>query len=119
VGHRNGDRVRHGDIVGHISADELLRYVNATELANGFRNRFTVVAVRRAKLLPDGGSFGAVDWRSLRSRLGAALDSARQTGDLTLTTVARQRWLEVYPQLSVEASGLYGAVVARAEAHVS
>ncbi|MGH2364009.1 MAG: hypothetical protein ACRDHX_05075 [Chloroflexota bacterium] len=29
----------HVSVVGHITTDELLRYVNATELANGFLNR--------------------------------------------------------------------------------
>ena len=108
----------HISIVGHISADELLRYINATELANGFLNRFTLVAVRRAKLLPDGGDLRAVDWRRLRERLATAVEAARRTGELTFTPAAREHWTEVYPQLSVEVSGLYGAVIARAEAHV-
>ena len=30
----------HVSIVGHITADELLRHVSATEAANGFLNRF-------------------------------------------------------------------------------
>ncbi|MGH2364008.1 MAG: hypothetical protein ACRDHX_05070, partial [Chloroflexota bacterium] len=37
---------------------------------------------------------------------------------LPLTDAARQRWVEVYPRLSADAAGLYGAVTARAEAHV-
>ena len=43
-------------IVGHITRDELLRYLTATELANGFANRFLLVAVKRSKLLPFGGA---------------------------------------------------------------
>ncbi len=34
----------HIGIVGHITKDELLRYLTATELANGFQNRFLLVA---------------------------------------------------------------------------
>ena len=39
----------HVAIVAHITKDELLRYLNATELANGFFNRFLLVAVRRSQ----------------------------------------------------------------------
>src|ERR1039458_1078568 len=42
-------------IVGHITKQELLRHITATELANGFFNRFMVVAVQRSKTLPFGG----------------------------------------------------------------
>ena len=50
-------------IVGHITRDELLRYLTATELANGFANRFLLIAVQRSKLLPFGG---ALDERRAR-----------------------------------------------------
>ncbi|MBV9799240.1 MAG: hypothetical protein JO039_14435 [Solirubrobacterales bacterium] len=36
-------------ITGHITKGELLRFVTGTELANGFFNRFPVVAVQRSK----------------------------------------------------------------------
>jgi hypothetical protein len=108
----------HISILGHITLEELLRYVNATELANGFLNRFMLLAVRRAKLLPEGGDLQSVDWAPLKARLQAAMARARESAELVLTQAARQHWIEVYPQLSAEASGLYGAVTARAEAHV-
>lgn len=108
----------HVSVIGHITADELLRYVNATELANGFLNRFTLVAVRRTKLLPEGGDMRAVNWQALRSRLCEAAQCAAQAGELKLTEAARQRWVDVYPELSCEGTGLYGAAIARAEAHV-
>lgn len=44
----------HVSIIGHITADELIRYIDATELANGFLNRFMLFAVKRAQLLPEG-----------------------------------------------------------------
>jgi hypothetical protein len=40
-------------IIGHISRDELLKYLTGCEAANGFANRFLWVAVKRSKLLPD------------------------------------------------------------------
>jgi len=108
----------HISVVGHITTDELLRYVNATELANGFLNRFVLLAVRRAKLLPEGGDIQSIDWAPLRRRLQAAVAHAGACTELPLTDDARQRWVEAYPRLSAEAAGLYGAVIARAEAHV-
>jgi hypothetical protein len=47
-----------------------------------------------------------------------ASTKAGKTGQVTFTPATRQCWMEVYSLLSVEASGLYGSVVARAEAHV-
>ena len=44
----------HISIVGHVSRDELLRYLDRTELASGFANRFLFVAARRAQALPEG-----------------------------------------------------------------
>lgn len=52
----------HISIIGHITADEMLRYLTTTELASGFVNRFVVLAVRRTQLLPDGGDLSALDW---------------------------------------------------------
>jgi hypothetical protein len=108
----------HVSVIGHITADELLRYVNATELANGFQNRFLLFAVRRSKLLPEGGSFDAIDWEPLQADLAAAIKHGKKASELPLTPTARQRWAQAYPQLSQEVPGLYGAAIARAEAHV-
>jgi hypothetical protein len=70
----------HVSVIGRITADELLRYVNGTELANGFLNRFTLVAVRRTKLLPDGGDLNSVNWPTLRRRLCDAAENDRHAG---------------------------------------
>src|SRR5262245_28335506 len=45
----------HISIIGHITAEELRRHLNSTEAANGLGNRFLWFAVRRSRLLPDGG----------------------------------------------------------------
>jgi hypothetical protein len=108
----------HISIIGHITADELLRYLTTTELASGFINRFVIVAVRRTQLLPDGGDLSALNLTSLTGRLAAAVDHGRITQELTLTPEARERWRNIYPQVSVDHPGLFGAATARAEAHV-
>lgn len=41
----------HVSLIGHVTREELLKYLNETEQANGFANRILWVAVRRSKLL--------------------------------------------------------------------
>jgi hypothetical protein len=108
----------HIAIVGHITADELVRLLNATEAANGFLNRFVLFMVRRSKLLPEGGRIDQVHWEPLLIRLRAAIDAARRAGRLGFDQDARRRWWKLYPQLTKPQAGLAGAVCARAEAHV-
>jgi hypothetical protein len=108
----------HISIVGHITADELVRLLTATEAANGFLNRFLLFAVRRSKLLPEGGSIDQIEWAPILSRLVAAVDHGRRTGRLGFDEAARRHWWELYPTLTEAQPGLVGAVTARAEAHV-
>ena len=108
----------HISIVGHVTANELVRLLNATEAANGFLNRYLLFMVRRSKLLPEGGSIDQVRWEPLLCRLRAAIDAARRRGRLGFDEHARRRWWELYPTLTEPEDGLAGAVCARAEAHV-
>ena len=61
----------HVSIVGHITRQEYVRLLNATELGNGFANRFVTILVRRSKLLPDGGQ--PVECADLMERLARAM----------------------------------------------
>ncbi len=45
----------HISITGHITDTELRRPTTTVEIANGFLNRFIFAAVRRVRLLPEGG----------------------------------------------------------------
>jgi hypothetical protein len=107
----------HIAIVGHITRDELLRYLTATELANGFANRFLLIAVKRSKLLPFGGALDGAQFAELRDSVRLALRFAQQHRPITFDDAARERWIEVYEQLSSVRPGLAGAATARAEAH--
>jgi hypothetical protein len=107
----------HLGIVAHITKDELLRHLNATELANGFFNRFLLVAVRRSKLLPFGGSLADTDLDRLKDKLAAALAHARTCGELSFDREARERYSDIYEQLSAPQPGMFGAATGRAEAH--
>jgi hypothetical protein len=108
----------HIAIVGHVTRDELVRLLNATEAANGFLNRYLLFCVRRSKLLPEGGRIDEIDWQPLLTKLRAAIDTARRAGRLRFDEHARRRWWELYPTLTEPEAGLAGAVCARAEAHV-
>lgn len=106
----------HVSVVGHITRDELTRYLTRTEAANGLGNRFLWACVRRARILPRGG--GRVDLRAEEQRLTEAVAFAAGAGVLTLSEPAWQVFEAVYEPLSEGKPGLLGAMIARAEAHV-
>jgi hypothetical protein len=102
--------------IGHCTADELRRYLDATEAANGFANRYLFVCVRRARLLPDGG--GYIDWEPFAHRLNEIVTGALSISRVTMDEEAHVLWCRVYEKLSEPKPGLLGAVLARAEAQV-
>jgi hypothetical protein len=72
----------HIGIIGHMTKDELRRYLAATELADGFFHRFLVIAVQRSKLLPLGGQLVRTRPRACprACRARAAARKARSRG---------------------------------------
>jgi hypothetical protein len=108
----------HVSIVGHITREELQRYLNRTEIANGFANRFLWLCVRRSKILPRGGDLREVDLTPLRTGLSAAIKKAHTIAELSRNSDAEIIWDAVYGPLSEGKSGLFGAVIGRAEAQV-
>ena len=108
----------HVSIVGHITADELLRHISATEAANGFLNRFLIIAVRRARLLPEGGNLDHTALTPLVARLADVVAANRVAGRFGFDEEARTIWWDLYPTLSAGRPGMLGAICGRAEAHV-
>lgn len=107
----------HVSIIGNITREELQRLLTETEAANGFLNRFLIACARRAQLLPDGG--GAVDWSDITGYLVAAVNVARAAQEpYRRDAAAAALWHRVYRHLSTPNEGLYGALTARAEAHL-
>lgn len=102
-------------VIGHITSDELRRYLTATEQANGFANRILWICVRRSQLLPLGGDV-TEDLRRELEQLAGAAKVARSIDRIDFDLEAREMWFEVYPQLSRERNGLIGAVTSRSEA---
>jgi hypothetical protein len=108
----------HISLIGHITRDELARNVDATEIANGFLNRFMHFAVRSSKVLPFGGEVESVDFGDVIDQLGQALTFGRKTERLRFADEAREIWPQHYTRLRDGHHGMLGAVTARSEAHV-
>lgn len=108
----------HFSIIGHVTRDELLRYLNDTEAGNGFANRYLWVCTRRSKVLPEGG--GIVNYQALTSSLALSLFRERERGEREIKRdeEARAMWADVYGDLSEGRPGLLGSVTGRAEAQV-
>ncbi|MCA1679702.1 MAG: DUF3987 domain-containing protein, partial [Actinobacteria bacterium] len=107
----------HISIIGHITQTELRRHTTSVEIANGFLNRFVFAAVRRVRLLPEGGDPDPLRGSGLARYLTSVLKHAQAAGQLTLDADARELWWQLYPQLTRPAEGLAGQLAARAEAH--
>jgi hypothetical protein len=106
----------HISIIGHITADELRRYLTQTEAGNGFGNRFLWVWVTRSKELPEGGSLQEHELAPILMALRAALDSSKCVGRIGFDAEARDLWHDVYHDLSSGRPGLLGSMTMRAEA---
>jgi hypothetical protein len=108
----------HISIIGHITETELKKKLGDNAIFNGFMNRFIIVCASRARLLPDGGSLTDEDFRKIAQRLTLAIDAARKISVMTRSEEARKLWHEVYPKLTGDRAGNFGAITSRAEAHV-
>lgn len=106
----------HVSIIGHITFAELRRYLDRTEMANGFANRFLWICVERSKLLPDGGNVDPAELSSLVSRVQSAIRFARCAERLHRSPEAKALWHSVYCKLSAGRPGLLGSAISRAEA---
>jgi hypothetical protein len=107
----------HISIIAHITQKELRRHTTSTEIANGFLNRFLLAAVRRVRLLPEGGNPDPLKGSGLARYLATVLRHAQAAGQLKLEAAARELWWHAYPHLTQPADGLAGQLTARAEAH--
>jgi hypothetical protein len=108
----------HVSNVGHITCEELRRYLSATESANGFGNRYSWACVQRSKLLPEGGEPDPEALALVQGRVRDAMSFALTVGQVRQDDEAREIWRAVYGDLSEGKPGLTGALLGRAEAHV-
>jgi hypothetical protein len=103
----------HVSFVGHITKDELQKYITETEAANGFGNRFLWACVKRSKMLPDGGNLQGVDFSGVLSDLTKAIEFSQSVGQVDRDLESNAIWHAVYPELSKERAGLMGAMLGR------
>lgn len=103
-------------VIAHITPEELLNNLTATDKANGFANRFLLLLVRRSKFLPEGGD--QVDLNPIVRRLRDAAEYAKGRGRLERDGPARELWRAEYERLTAARRGLSGALCGRAEAHI-
>jgi hypothetical protein len=108
----------HIGVVGHITIQELRRYMSETEQANGGGNRHLWVCARRSKLLPEGGTEDHAALAQCRIRLAEAVTFGKIPDEVVRDDDARSIWRAIYSDLSAGKPGLTGAMLGRAEAHV-
>lgn len=109
----------HITFIGHITVAELRRNLDQTDAVNGFGNRILWGAVTRSKLLPRGGTLKDSDVDDLIAELASALEIAKNIGQMTFDDPTWEQWDLVYPALTSDRPGLFGAMTARAEAQVA
>ncbi len=105
----------HVSMIGHITIQELMRYLADTEAANGFANRIMWIVSSRSQLLPEGGNIEDEDFSAIYKRLSSALSSAKGLGKVSLSPEARDCWRLLYETLGQQRAGLVGSLLARAE----
>ena len=108
----------HISIIGHITREELLRYLTETEQANGFANRFIWLMVYRSRCIPNPVGIPDEILSPLIQNLRDRVEAARRVGEMVRTDEAETVWAGVYPELSEGKPGLIGRVLGRAEAQV-
>ncbi len=111
----------HISVIAHITFDDLRSHLCATDMANGFANRFLWPCVKRSKELPEGGHLQDRDFDVLADKIREAVafgQAGDWSGPVMKDPAAKNRWAEIYHDLSSTKPGLLGAIVNRAEAQV-
>jgi hypothetical protein len=108
----------HVSLIGHVTAEELARYLSHVEVFNGLGNRVLWACVRRSKKLAFSGAIEGGSIARLGNRLALALDHARRVGPMDWASSGKATWEGEYDALTESRPGLWGAITSRAEAHV-
>jgi hypothetical protein len=106
----------HFSLIGHTTKEELLRYLDATEKANGFANRFLWFMVQRSKFLPDGEPIPENILDDLAGRMSEVIAWAKGDQCLKRDPLAAELWRNVYRRLNQDRPGMTGAILSRAAA---
>jgi len=108
----------HISILAHITEDELLRLLTDVDTVNGFGNRFLWFCVKRSQFLPrGGGDFDITQDGSLIAELNSVVNFAKTADRIEPSEETWELWDYIYPKLSSEQHGIFGAMVGRTEAY--
>jgi hypothetical protein len=108
----------HISFLAAVTPDELRKRVPEAEIANGFLNRFLLIAVTRSKYLPGGAKLPNNVAEEHASAFAKAITAARNAWSLRRDAPAEELWKHAYMhELAVERHGLAGNACARAEPH--
>ena len=108
----------HVSMIGHITIAELRARLDQISMANGFGNRLLFVLARRSKELPFPGWLDDATRDRFAVKLGEILNSIVLRREITFRPETRDLWIAEYHELSAARPGLFGFLVARAEAQV-
>lgn len=104
-------------VIAHITVDELRSGVERIAISNGLLNRCLFAAVKRSRMLPHGGNVDQARLHQIGERLNEAVRAAQLVGAVPMMPAAADMWTAIYPELTADYPGLFGSLVARAEAH--
>jgi hypothetical protein len=115
----------HVSIIGHITPEELMDNINATEVANGLVNRFLLIHSSRTQLLAFGGRAIPKELEEFQRACRAAerlLNQRVSKGDgkMVFSPDAKKAYERLYGQgetrgvLNQTKPGLFGQLIARA-----
>jgi hypothetical protein len=108
----------HVSIIGHITQTELLSTLTEIESANGYANRFLFFAVEREKFLPFGSEVPSGELGRLQDRISAAIEYAREEGQMSFSIEASRIWAANYERLETSRFGFLAKVTQRASPYV-
>lgn len=108
----------HVSVLADITLEELRRALSTTQIVNGFGNRYLYALVHRARKLPSGGHLDDGILAFCADRTARSLDQARHIGSMERNAPAEVVWAEIYNAIPDDETGLFGAIVARAEAQL-
>jgi len=105
-------------LIGHIVEQELEELLAASDVWNGFANRFLWLAVRRQKTVAFPRAMADDDVDSIGKELARiiAYNHAKDGHRITMSNAAMAFWADGYADLTVDHPGILGAVTSRAEA---
>ena len=108
----------HINILGHITINELRRYLTVTERANGFANRFLFALTRRAQFIASGKGAPPEILDKFVETFSRMLRIAQGRGVLARDPGCEELWEGIYPDLEADLPELAGEILGRGAAQV-